>query len=414
MDPEIRGTAVKTLIRLARPDLSSLLGEVDPEAFFDDLIGIYRDVDSGLYPAVIQTFAYLENSEGCRPVLELAGEVNIEDPEILEAVLDALVRLRNEECLISALSTGTAKMIHVAVTTLGRMKSAPAISPLMSLFPSAETELRVDILLALGEIGDPESLSFLIVSLEDEVSHVRRAAASALGQLGIRSAVEPLFAGLEREEYRDVMEAIVRALVAIDRGGTEEVPRGLSDRMAHPNAKVREAVARVLGELNHPEGMKALLQGMNDSDWRVRKSSVEALGRFRGAEIGATLVHGTWDEREEVRLAALQALVNRKGFVEPGEEEERIVDAMIAALRDDHLRVRCRAVEALKQWGARRAILHLMEILQREKGPIQILSIEALGALKAGEAEGLLRLAAGHQDRALAGAASEALSRVTE
>jgi len=105
-------------------------------------------------------------------------------------------------------------------------------------------------------------------------------------------------------------------------------------------------------------------------------------------------------------------LGNRKPFLVQEEEDDRVVMAFLSALHDDHVRVRCRAVEGLGRWGARRATPYLMDIVRKERGPIQIVSIMALGSIKAKEAEGLLRLATSHQDPAVCQAAADALSKV--
>lgn len=413
LSAEVRGTAVKTLIHLCQGNLSDLRERVDRDRFLEYLLEIYRDVDPEMYSSVIQTFDLLGHSKGCRPVLELASEMNLEDPEILQSVLKTLVGLHHEETLVSALTTGTEKMIVVAVKALGLLKSHVAVPHLMALHSSAETELQVEILLALGEIGGPDALKFILSSLEDEVGHVRRAAVYALGEIGDANAMPALFARLNVEEYRDVMSEVVKALISIGRRiESKEVVRGLTGLMSHPNPDTRESIAKGLGKLDHPEACKALLSGVNDPDWKVRKGCMDSLGRHQGIEVTEALTLGTCDEKEEVKLSALLALGNRKPLLVQVEEEDRIVMAFLSALHDDHVRVRCRAVEGLGRWGARRATPYLMDIVQKERGPIQIVSITALGAIKATEAEGLLRIATSHQDPAVCQAAADALLKV--
>jgi HEAT repeat protein len=118
-----------------------------------------------------------------------------------------------------------------AVEALGKMRAAGAVDPLLRvMYNDRDTAVRTDAARALGEIGDPRAVDFLLMALSD--MDLRIVVVEALGKIGDRRAVPALVAvingssrpaesrtisgcGDRWDEEMSVMIAAVRALAQI-------------------------------------------------------------------------------------------------------------------------------------------------------------------------------------------------------
>ena len=75
-----------------------------------------------------------------------------------------------------------------AARSLGRVKAAAAVGPLIALLGQEISNLRKEAALALGEIGDPAALPALESAESDPDPEVRKSVRLALGQIAARHA----------------------------------------------------------------------------------------------------------------------------------------------------------------------------------------------------------------------------------
>ncbi len=258
----------------------------------------------------------------------------------------------------------------------------------------------------LGRLpAGPEDIQALLKLLGDSSSHVRYAAAEALGRLGSVEA-GPALEALLRDPDPFVREAAIRACGRVcTSGAAPAVARLLRD----PSPIVRMWAATALGKLGGAEAVKPLGAASQDPKPYVRQAAVEALGRLGvpgGIEI---LALRTSDPDEQVRrtvglalaryggraLPALAKLVSRGGL---GARQTALwalarirkpeaVRIALSALGDPDWGVSAAASQALVALGA----LALPEVVAASRVGEPGVRVRALRVLG--------RMGAAHQDR---------------
>ena len=143
---------------------------------------------------------------------------------------------------------------------------------------SADLKARLEAIEDLADEDAAKALPPLFSALSDKDARIRAAAAEALGEVGDRSAVEPLGKALAGDDDSGVREAAAEALGEL--GSPNAVPvlrAGLRDG----DAEVREAVVDALADIGGPEAERVLRQALADSDEDVRDAAAAALAKMK-------------------------------------------------------------------------------------------------------------------------------------
>ena len=154
---------------------------------------------------------------------------------------------------------------------------------------------------ALGNIGDKRALDPLIATLEDEYWNVKQAAATALGNLGDKRAIRALIIALGEDEYGFARLAASSALSKLgekkwanivkgenedferlgssgDQRALEPLIKALVDRK--PDIRIRAALA--LGNLGDKRAIETLIKAYeNDIDKNVKNAIAKTLKRLQ-------------------------------------------------------------------------------------------------------------------------------------
>ena len=234
----------------------------------------------------------------------------------------------------------------VAITALGETDAAGTLTELL-LAPASPIELSSAAATSLGAQGAQEPL---LVALDSKDARLRRAAATALGQVSaeVGGALRRQF---ERESNPDVQAALLRALASHDPlaavllARRNLMPRDSGDR------ERSEAALEILGAHGDPADLGSLLEPRLPD--RLRNDGL------RGA----------------ARLLARQEGPRRKQLA------ERIERAARGMLTDLDLRTRQSAVAILGEVGSLSSIPFLEELRRRE--PKEVLGAPAMAAITA-------------------------------
>ncbi|MFM6758517.1 MAG: HEAT repeat domain-containing protein [Microcystis panniformis] len=192
------------------------------------------------------------------------------------------------------------------VELLGLTKSNEVVNELNQALKDSDSDVRMNAVEALVEIGSETAIPGLLKALEDSEGYVRREAAEALGNIGTETAIPGLLKALEDSDD-DVRREAAEALAKI---GSETAIAGLLKALEHSNRYVRRKAAEALGEIGTETAIQGLLKALEHSDEYVRRYAVEALGKIGSETAIPGLLKALEDSNWEVRWEAAEALGN--------------------------------------------------------------------------------------------------------
>ena len=204
----------------------------------------------------------------------------------------------------------------------------------------------------LGVLKDARAVGPLIAALQDPQESIADAAAVALGRIGDPRAIGPLAAALSHPATRwSAAEALVEMgdpalgpLVTALSGADVQVCKALLVHLKQHEVKDHRLV-------------EPLLRQLHSSDWLVRQSAAESLGRIGDPCAVDGLITALRDDNRLVREEAARVL---------GEMgDARAVDALLDALRNLNT---AQAARALGRIGDARALEPLAAVFRGRRG----------------------------------------------
>lgn len=140
--------------------------------------------------------------ESAGPII---GALADEDWRVRRRLVEAMGKRAAPEAIEALL--GAMKDRHLDFATVNsalqvlKNTSVEVVEPLVSMLSSQETDMRMHAALALGELGDPASLSALLTTLDDPDENVRYHAIEALGKLKAEGAIGKLTDIAEKRDF---------------------------------------------------------------------------------------------------------------------------------------------------------------------------------------------------------------------
>jgi HEAT repeat protein len=266
---------------------------------------------------------------GSSAVPALIDALRDDDPRIRQAACTALGKIGDPSAVPALIACLDQRNIsEVAANALVQI-GKPAVPALIETLTNPNERVRKAACTALGQIGDPSAVPALITCLDywyisqaaanaliqigkpaipalietltNPNERVRKAACTALGQIGDPSAVPALIACLDK---RDISEAAANALIQIDKPA---VP-ALIEALTSPSNRARSAACTALGKIGDKTAVPKLITCLKDRDSDVRSSACTALGKIGDlAAISALSVYA------EIMQEARQALARLGG-----------------------------------------------------------------------------------------------------
>jgi HEAT repeat protein len=295
--------------------------------------------------------------------------------------------------------------VHNAATQAVASFGPSAVAPLVELAGDVEPDLRpmvFDLLPRLGAAAsDPRVGAMLAAALEQREGEEAAAAARALGEVGGKDALAPLFHALER----GLPDLALAAAAALGRLGTrypDEVRMLVAARGM--DGGIAPYLCRVVGAIGRAEDRAMLLAALRNESEELRRAAAEALpGLGPDSEAVSALLFALADESAAVRAQAARAL----GAL----GDARAVDALVGATSDSEAVVRAQAARSLGQLGDARALATLRELAQRDHGAVAAHAMESLRRLGASGDESVLLGGLAHHDAEVVKAAVRGLAR---
>ena len=305
-------------------------------------------------------FSELKFERAIPVILDVAGTLDPSDPENEErlfAVRQSLLKFGCSHSLLSALADPGIKYRAkvLAAEIVGELQCAEAVPSLIGLLSIDLRDVRRAAILALANIRGDEALAVLRKCVDDRDGHVRSAAIVELGRMGDQPSAENLLHHINVENYRDVLEETIKALLRID-------ARLLFSHLPVFSSAVRELVAR------YSTDSGILLSLSREPDVNVRVAALTSLASMQDEHSRKRLSEALDDDSPEARKAAVIAL----GALNAG------VDELSKALGDKDMWVRLYAVKALGESQDARASSLVIPLLSDVEVPVILSAIDAL------------------------------------
>ncbi|WP_282003130.1 HEAT repeat domain-containing protein [Geotalea uraniireducens] len=267
------------------------------------------------------------------------------------------------------------------------------LAALAAAYPEADDEERTLILHVWGELGYAAGETFIEEAMTAGQPALRRAAAVAVGKIGLTSLLGNIEA-LLADSDSDVRDGCIGALVRLAPAESNAV-RPIAQSLAGAAAPERRRDAVLLYAALADVERLALLA--KDEDSLVRRSAVVALAEAGRRESLGSLVMALVDEDAEVRIAAAT------GLGESGNAE--VLAPLFVALEDEDPWVQCAILRSLGKLGSENALDAIEQRLSSFEGVVLIAALETLSCIKGPRALALVRRALDNPDEEVVKAA---------
>jgi HEAT repeat protein len=275
----------------------------------------------------------------------LVTALNDRNPNVYVAAAQALGRLGDVRA-VEPLVENLRKNRYEARNAL-RVFGPAATQALLPHLGDPERSMRISVIEALGQTGDPDAVPPLITALEDPEESVGYFAALALGELGDARAVDPLIHALRSP---GIQEAASRGLGLLG----EKAPGRLISALQDPDGTVRQGIARALGLIQDPGAVPALIQAMGDGDSGVRAAAAASLVASGDERADPVILQAMKDDKP-VRLAVTKAICDSPNT--------RYQQALALGISDPDHEVKTHAALALARLPDARLIPELIQVL---------------------------------------------------
>jgi HEAT repeat protein/CheY-like chemotaxis protein len=247
---------------------------------------------------------------------------------------------------------------------------------------------------ALGKLGDPQAVNWLVAMLRDNDPQVRTIASRSLEKLDWRPdtdsqrVLQILATGKRHQIAALGAEAIEPLLEMLDTG---------------PPNKQLEAV-KTLGEINEPPVVHAMLRALKKGSPAVRIAALEALEQFADPSTYNEVERLLGDSNANVRGAAVDTVARCGGV--------QAVPPLLRILKDSSWEVRRAAAKALGLLGGTSAVEGLCELVRDRDRDVRESAIVALGQICDSRAIYLLVLSLLDPESCIRNAAANSLQNV--
>jgi HEAT repeat protein len=322
-------------------------------------------------PSVLNSVLQVLSMNGIDTISPLAELLNDSDSNLRIYVALALGELRDPRAihiLIAALKDSDVNVRYHAIEALGKLRAVDAVEELVTIAESRDFFLAFPALDALTYIGDPRISTRLVPLLEDEL--LRAPAAEALSYLGDEDIVVPLAELMNKPGA--AVKVIARSLAVL---------HNRYERIYHEAGHIANSARKVITEV----GIANLLAAIENTDDSELNYLALILGWLDGPMVERALTQLLG--RPIVRKEIVEALVRHGSGV---------VNLLIDMLDSEDLEIRRTTIIALGRIGDSRAVPALVRLLNEESEIVIVAgALAKIGNRQAFEA--LLKLI-GHPD----------------
>lgn len=258
--------------------------------------------------------------------------------------------------------------------TLGKLMDADAVEPLLNALQDPEADVRGEATQSLGLIGNRKAVDPLISAMlveetdmviEDDDDFdwdpqwdIQLHAVRALGRLRDPRAIEPLLKLLREEDIGDISETLLWAISQIP---DEAAAKALIDLTNDKNDVLRRRVAKVLGNVEHPDVVKVLMELLLDENSAVRINAARSLADKKDPSALVPLALLLKDPDGEVKSEVAKIICDM--------EHPQTANQILPLLDDEDREAQGQSIEILGNIKEERAAEKMVEMLSDPNQP---------------------------------------------
>ncbi len=304
---------------------------------FEALLLALKDPDWKVRVLAANGLGKMKEFRAVEPLIQLLED---DDPDVRNAAINALGEIADKSAVPSIIESLKRDIIVnkiSAANALAHIGDKTAVKPLIEVLndrhpglvkresrkPSAERlngdevqeTMVADVLgheyisvcravaAALGKIGDPEAIEYLIQALKSEDWSLRKVVAESLGNFSDNKIVAPLISCLKDKNWM-VRRTAADSLCKLDITCLDPLKVLLKD----DDSTTRALAVEILGIMGDESILDTFIELANDSDPKVRLKVAEALGKFANVKAKDCLEKMINDDNIKVKEAAYTAL----------------------------------------------------------------------------------------------------------
>lgn len=346
-----KDNAVKALVRLGPEAAARLRFLLDDGGPYANAAEAMAKIGSPGTEALVQGCYSLDKDLRSQSLAKLAAAHR---QEVLAPALFNLVKTRKE-----------LERTDGAIKALGILGN-PAAAP--NLLPFLATDKRAATATSLGLMKTPLAIEPLLAQVTKGDEVYREATVLALYRIG-----RPAFPALVRELKSPETAMRQVAAAALVGSKSSAVTGPLTAAITDADPQVRRSAALALGWRHNTAAVATLVERLTDGDWRVVDAAVTGLGAIGPAAVPQLLtVAGRTGQEVTVSFQVSRALAAMG---------TKVVDPLMAALKNPNPGVQKWSAVALGMVGDQRAVPALKELEARASGEVSWVAQEQLRTL---------------------------------
>ncbi len=338
----------------------------------------------------------------------LFEQLKYRNEEIVDLIINIIVKIGNAGRLDDILEYKKEDNINInraIPLVLGKMGNNDAKKHLLDFLKDQNSLVRLNAVETLAKLAkEPEDIEILIKMLKDENREVIEASVRALGNIGNKKAIKPLFE-LLKNESESINKSILNSLAKILKNSTSL--KRIYEYAKKGNINIRKETAVLLGMIKNPDAIDTLINLLNSKNSRIRRAATSSIIKIARSNesvmnsIGNALGSKEWQIRKNI--ARILGVLKKKDWItslfsllkDPksgvrkaaskslaGFPENLVLEIAIEKLKQNDWRVRRAVVQLLVNIGTDKSLEPLIIYLKEDDPYIQRWAARGMGKLK--------------------------------
>jgi HEAT repeat protein len=218
--------------------------------------------------------------------------------------------------LASAAAHGQPAEQEIARDSLARLRGADARQALLTQLDRSEGAEKAELLRAIGQRGDRDSVDVLLKNAGAEDQAVRIASLESLRILAPPQAISPLLDVAAKSKSDEQREPVLKAIFAVCEASPnkDQTARSIVEAMGRFPTSERRQILPLLSELATPEALRAAETASRDQDPELAKEAVRVLAQWPNASPAPHLLElARASNQSTLQTLALRGLIEVAG-----------------------------------------------------------------------------------------------------